>query len=169
MSAMSMQISKYLIGAIATLTIVSCGKNDPQGPVKEVEQAGQSSVNDGKIECAVNGATEFTRTCQKERISSDEGQIELIRHPDGGFRRFIVLKDGRGLSAADGAEGVKVSTVSADLIEVESGGDRYRLLAKVISGPVPDRTASPDEKGLAKPISGPTDKASAPEVINKGS
>jgi hypothetical protein len=54
-----------------------------------------------------------------------------IRHDDGGFRRFRVLKDGRGVVTADGAEPALVSTIGSNAIEVQVGQDRYRLPATV--------------------------------------
>ncbi len=61
------------------------------------------------IECALAGATEFARDCGVERSREDGALVLTVRHPDGGFRRFAVTDDGRGLVAADGAEPAAVS------------------------------------------------------------
>lgn len=60
-----------------------------------------------------------------------------IRHPDGGFRRFHILEDQRGLASADGAEAAKIAIVADGQIEVSAGEDHYRLPATI------SRTAEP--------------------------
>ena len=54
-----------------------------------------------------------------------------VRHPDGGFRRLQVVKDGRGLIAADGADVATVTPLGPREVEVLLSGDRYRLPATV--------------------------------------
>ena len=49
-----------------------------------------------------------------------------FHHPDGGFRRFVVLKDGGGVAAADGAA-VAQQNLAGGLLEVSVDGDRYRF------------------------------------------
>lgn len=83
-----------------------------------------------RIECAIDGAASFERTCTVERTAGPEIFITL-RSPDGGFRRLVVTKDGRGVAAADGAEPATVAVVAKDVIEVSIGSDRYRLPARV--------------------------------------
>lgn len=63
------------------------------------------------------------------------GDILTIRHADGGFRRFRVLTDGRGLESADGAEPATVRLVDHGHIEVDAGDTRYRLPAKIAGRP----------------------------------
>jgi hypothetical protein len=50
-----------------------------------------------------------------------------LRHPDGSFRRFNVLTNGRGLASADGAERARIVLLGDRRIEVTVGEDRYRL------------------------------------------
>ena len=57
--------------------------------------------------------------------------ILVVRHPDGGFRRFEVMRDGTGLAAADGAERAVVS-LHEQGIEVAVGTDRYRFPARIM-------------------------------------
>jgi hypothetical protein len=83
-----------------------------------------------RIECAVDGAAAFERICTVERTAGPEVLITL-RSPSGGFRRLLVTRDGRGVTAADGAEPATVTIVGKDLIEVSIGSDRYRLPARV--------------------------------------
>jgi hypothetical protein len=81
-----------------------------------------------RIECRFGGATQFERNCTIEREGAG-GAILVIRKPDGGFRRLRIVSDGRGVVAADGAEPARVTILANDLIEVEIGGDRFRLPA----------------------------------------
>jgi hypothetical protein len=60
-----------------------------------------------------------------------DGLSLTVRAPNGGFRRLLVTKDGRGVIAADGAVPARVCPVSANRIEVAIAGDRYRLPATV--------------------------------------
>ena len=82
------------------------------------------------IECAVDGAEAFERTCVVERAAGPELVITL-RSPSGSFRRLVATSDGRGVAAADGAEPANVTVIGKDLIEVSVGSDRYRLPARV--------------------------------------
>lgn len=83
-----------------------------------------------RIECAVDGAAAFERTCTVERTAGPETLLTL-RSPSGSFRRLAVTRDGRGVAAADGAEPATVTIVGTDLIEVSIGSDRYRLPARI--------------------------------------
>jgi hypothetical protein len=62
----------------------------------------------------------------------------VIRHPDGGFRRFNFLTDGRGLEAADGFDETRISLRTGSMIELSSGDDKYRLPAQI-------KNSAPDE------------------------
>lgn len=85
---------------------------------------------DNLIACAPGGVADFSRNCSVERVRTDGTLFLTIRHPDGGFRRFEVLTDGRGVETADGAERAQVS-LAGDDIEVKVGEDRYRLPARI--------------------------------------
>jgi hypothetical protein len=92
-------------------------------------QAGSDAEDDGRIICAPAGNAAFSRQCTLDRVQSTEGLILTVHKPDGGFRRLLVVKDGRGVVAADGAEAAKVTIVADHQIEVAIGGDRFRLPA----------------------------------------
>ena len=77
------------------------------------------------------GAAEFGRACAVERNEVDGVPILVVRHPDGGFRRFEVMRDGTGLTTADGAERAVVS-LREQGIEVAVGTDRYRLPVRIM-------------------------------------
>jgi hypothetical protein len=87
----------------------------------------QEAADDGLLNCAVGAAATLSRVCSVERQESDRGLVLTVRHPDGGFRRLLVTKDGRGVVAADGAQPAQVTLVGANEIEVALGDDIYRL------------------------------------------
>ena len=86
---------------------------------------------EGKIECLVPGANAFAYACSIDRTQTQDGLYLSIRHPDGGFHRLLVTRDGRGVIAADGAEQAQVAPISDTLIEVSIAGAHYRLPATV--------------------------------------
>jgi len=117
-----------------TLLLAACDNKPDNAVLAEAEQrAGNQARDDGKIECAINGDSEFTRDCFTERLSGEGGVTMIIRHPDGGFRRFNVLTDGHGLEAADGFDKAKISIVEDGKILVSVGPDRYMLPAQTKS------------------------------------
>jgi hypothetical protein len=147
-----MPIFKHTLILLAPLLLMSCGreKQDDTKMIKAEKQAATQAADDGKIECALAGATKYMRVCTTERIAGPEGQILVIRHPDGGFRRFKVLTDGRGLVPAEGADITKITVLDGGTIELLSGDDLYRLPAQVKSPPatpanVPKET-TPEKK-----------------------
>ncbi len=126
-----MQISKSILLCALTLGVSACGGNETE-TLKEAEaSADEAAALDGKIECALAGSAGFERTCTTERIAGADGQILVIRHADGGFRRFKILTDGRGLAPADGFDETKISLLENGMIEVSSGDDKYRLPAQI--------------------------------------
>jgi hypothetical protein len=82
------------------------------------------------VECAVDGAGDFTRVCTVER-SPGPDVLFILRSPSGSFRRLAATSDGHGVMSADGAEAATVTIVGKGLIEVSIGGDRYRLPATI--------------------------------------
>ncbi|MEH6716181.1 hypothetical protein [Parasphingorhabdus flavimaris] len=129
---MSMRISSV----VALILLLAACDNKPDNSVlAEAEQrAGNQAGNDGKIECAIDGDSNFTRGCFTERLSGEGGVTLIIRHPDGGFRRFNVLTDGHGLEAADGFDKAKISIVEDGKILVVVGPDKYLLPAQIKAG-----------------------------------
>ena len=90
------------------------------------------------IDCQPAGASTFTHDCTVERADSPDGAILTLRHPDGGFRRLLITRDGLGVTAADGAEPAEVWMHGGREIEVRIADDRYRLPARP-----KDKTAKP--------------------------
>lgn len=132
---MYMRISKtVIIGAlaIAGASMAGCSREPDNGAMAATE-AGQirAAADAGKIWCALNGAANLTFDCSLDRMESTEGTILVLGKADGGFRRFRIATDGRGIVVADGAEPASVQMVEDGLIEVTVGQDRYRLPATV--------------------------------------
>ena len=129
---MSLPISKYSFSASLCLFLAACG-SDPEADLKAAEdETAEEAALQGKVECALAGSTDFSRNCTTERVSGPEGQMLVVRHPDGGFRRFKILTDGRGLLPADGTDpDFKIKVLANGMIEVRSVDDTYRLPAAI--------------------------------------
>ena len=80
--------------------------------------------------CALDGAARFTGDCRAERVRRDGTLYLVVHHPDGGFRRFVIMNDGSGLAAADGAD-LATIRMAGTLIEVTVADDRYRIPATI--------------------------------------
>ena len=100
------------------------------GCAPDAPEAAAADAGD-RIACAVGGTAEFARVCPVERTEMDGAAVLVVRHPDGGFRRFEVMRDGTGLIAADGAERAVVS-LHEQGIEVAVSADRYRFPARIM-------------------------------------
>ena len=87
------------------------------------------------IACALAGAQQFAPVCAIERLAKaqDGDDVVVVRHPDGGFRRFVLIDGGTRIATADGVDEVQAAKVGPDL-EVTVGQDRYRFP----SAPKPD-------------------------------
>lgn len=107
-------------GALSLL-LVACAPEAGESPPPDA---------DDLIECALAGAGPFARDCAVEQIGEPGARTLVVRHPDGGFRRFEVLTDGRGLASADGADQARIA-VRGEGIEVSVGADRYRFPATI--------------------------------------
>lgn len=93
-------------------------------------QATLAADDPNAIACALRGSDEFRRQCSVERAREGETLFLVVHHPDGGFRRFEVLKDGRGLAVADGADEATLA-IEGDLLAVTVADDRYRFPATI--------------------------------------
>lgn len=97
------------------------------GCTPEVNQP-QAEEGALKIECALGEGSQFGPDCLIERTVSDGQTIVTVRHPDGGFRRFEQLDDGRGLAEVDGAD-VATRSLEDDTLLITVGEDQYRFAA----------------------------------------
>jgi urocanate hydratase len=83
------------------------------------------------IACAVSGASQLSEVCRVERINAADGVRLLVRHPDGGFRRFRLTGDAEVLAVADGAEQASRAVTTVADIDIAVGKDRYRFPASI--------------------------------------
>jgi len=110
--------------APALLLLAACSGAEAPG-----ETAGGAAAPGDRIDCSVAVAADYERSCTIEAADGADGRLLIVRKPDGGFRRLIVTAD--GVVAADGAEQATATILSDGRIEVEIGGDRFRLPATV--------------------------------------
>jgi hypothetical protein len=125
-------ISKLSWAFALSLALAACGDTTDADLKAAEDQAAQDAAAEGKIECALAGSKSFDRNCTTERVSGPEGQLLVVRNPNGGFRRFMILTDGRGLAPADGIDpDFKLTVMGNGMIEVRSADDVYRLPAAI--------------------------------------
>lgn len=84
------------------------------------------------IACAVGGAAQFAKDCTVERQRQGDALFLTVHHPDGGFRRFEVLKDGKGLAPADGMKPATVAFAN-NVLNVTVDADRYQFPATAMN------------------------------------
>lgn len=117
-----------VLGAAAALAACSSGGDGGSGSQSsQAPGSGSGAASATRASCAIGGSQAFADACTLEYARVEGAPILVIRHADGGFRRFAVLKDG-GLAEADGAQQAVV-TRSGTTLEVAVGADRYRLNA----------------------------------------
>ena len=104
------------------LLLAGCSQEPTESPA--------AADPDNLIECALAGAPAFARDCGVEQSQAEGATVLVVRHPDGGFRRFEVTADGTGVATADGAQPALVSLREGG-IEVAVGTDRYRFPARI--------------------------------------
>ncbi len=128
---------------ILALAACSSASNQPQptasGAAASAPESEPVTASEGGkevIPCAMAGAKTYDQECAVERATVD-GKLQLVvHHPDGGFRRFEVVGDGRGVVVADGAD--EAHTVPGQgAIEVFVGEDAYRFPAKAKGNAAP--------------------------------
>ncbi len=121
---------KRLGGVAGLLLLAACGGAPDNGDLAEAEARGsRDAADNGRIECALEGAKLFDRTCTVEEMSGPDGAVLVVGRANVGYRRLQITTDGRGVVSADGAEPAKVTIVGDGVIEVAIGNDRYRLPA----------------------------------------
>lgn len=84
---------------------------------------GQAEPGAQAIDCIVSGSPAAQR-CMVERRANSDGKLLIVRHPDGGFRRFRQAADGAGLVALDGADAVS-QQFGGGVLTLSVAGDRY--------------------------------------------
>ncbi len=135
-----MRGSAALVLAIS-LAACSRGEDDKAAAGAKQGTAKQAAVvEDEHVRCALAGAKSFEPACTREITKGAEGEVWVVRHPNGGFRRFVLIDNGARIATADGADEVKAERQGADL-EVRVANDRY-LFAAAPESPAPHAPAS---------------------------
>ena len=115
---------------LALVALTGCNRASDNSDLAEAEARGsREAAENGRIECALEGAKLFDRTCSVEEMSGEGGAVLVVGRSNVGYRRLQITTDGRGVVSADGAEPAKVTIVGNNVIEVTIGDDRYRLPA----------------------------------------
>lgn len=120
---------KIAIALLCLPLLAGCGDDEA-----EIAAAQDAALVGNKIECALNGAETFSENCATERVSSENDTILMIRHSDGGFKRFRILTDGRGLEVAEGFDDSFIEIIDENYILLTSGNDKYKLKAQFKGG-----------------------------------
>jgi hypothetical protein len=105
---------------LLALALASCSRGEGGG------EAAKQAAADGndRVPCALDGATDFAPACTREVTKGLDGEVWVVRHPDGGFRRFVLIDQGTRIATADGAEEVQTDRRGAEL-EVRVARNRY--------------------------------------------
>lgn len=117
--------------AIASLLLALAGCKVAEDLAQASEQAKEQAGGD-EIACAHAADTRFTADCWFERSDTEDTKIVVVHHPDGSFRRFQIVDDGRGLISADGSEELSVAVMD-DMIQVTLADYRYLFPATIAS------------------------------------
>lgn len=118
------------LAALPLLLLAACDRAPDNEKLAETEaQQSRDAANNGRIECALEGAKLFDRTCTVQEISGAGGTVLVVGRADIGYRRLQITTDGRGVVSADGSEQAVVKIIGEGMIEVAVGADKYRLPA----------------------------------------
>ena len=118
------------LAALPLLLLAGCDSAPDNKKLAETEaKQSRDAANNGRIECALEGAKLFDRTCTVQEMSGEGGTILVVGRGDVGYRRLQITTDGRGVVSADGSEQAVVTIIGEGMIEVAIGADKYRLPA----------------------------------------
>lgn len=106
------------IALLMLLALAACSESENTAAAPEPARE--------RIFCSLGGAQDFTDGCTVERSEAEGKPVLVVRHPDGGFRRFELSRDNNGLVTADGADEAGVAP-NGTLLDVRVGKDRYRF------------------------------------------
>jgi hypothetical protein len=100
---------------LAMLALAGCSRHD------------DSAADARPIDCVLAGVPS---QCKVETVIEGDRKLLVVRHPDGGFRRFEAVSDGRGVVPADGAQGAGGNWTNDGGYAVSVGQDRYVFPAR---------------------------------------
>ncbi len=125
-----MRISSQLF--LLLLAACSKGEEAQQAAVsgEAPDKTAEAVAEDDTLPCALAKAKDFRPVCKIDKAQANGKDLWIVRHPDGGFRRFVIVEqqDGAHIGAADGAFEVQTKRVGPNL-EVKVGEDRYLFAA----------------------------------------
>ncbi len=121
-----MRISSAFACSLASLCF-ACGPTAPSGAHAET----------APISCATGGAAQFTQGCTVEVQQLGAVRLLIVRHSDGGFRRFAVNRENPGLTVMDGMQSERVTQQPDGTLEIAVGVDRYRFDARWLQSKQP--------------------------------
>jgi hypothetical protein len=101
------------------LLLAACGSDEDGGFPGE----NKSGAPVERIECA-RGDAALASDCVVERTGKPGGELLVIHHADGGFRKL--RQRGRTVETVDGAASATVQT-KGDQLDVRVAQDHYRL------------------------------------------
>lgn len=120
----------FAIAALPLLLLAGCSDKPNNADIAAAEaKQSRDAANDGRIDCALEGAKLFDRTCTVQEMNGEAGTILVVGRGDVGYRRLQITTDGRGVISADGSEQAAVTIIGEGMIEVAIGADKYRLPA----------------------------------------
>jgi hypothetical protein len=109
--------------ALALLLLAGCSRGEAQP---------QAEPGATRIECALGEGSLFGPDCLVEKVAGEQGPEFVVRHPNGGFRRFRIAENRAGMVAVDGAdEAVNELVGDPKVLQVTVGADRYRFPADI--------------------------------------
>ena len=113
------------IAVLSLLALAACGgENQPQ-----------AAPGAARITCALGQGARFAPDCLVEKVAGEQGSEFVVRHPDGGFRRFRIAENRSGMIALDGADVAHNELVGEPpVLQVTLGPDRYRFPADLDAG-----------------------------------
>ena len=147
---MFMRISDLIL-LVSAISLAACSEAEQVSP-DPVEEPGAEVV-----ECAIGAGSSYAAECSVERFRIDGGDVLVVNHPGGGFRRFTLASDGSGLMSYDGADEATRSLVG-DVLELAVGTDRYRFPARRL-GSTPASEGGKDKPDADTPDTNIADNA----------
>src|SRR3546814_11834670 len=98
-------MKKFGVALLTLIALAGCDRAPDNGDLAEAEARGsREAAEHGRIECALEGAKLFDRTCTVDEMSGADGTILVVGRANVGYRRLQITTDGRGVVSADGSE-----------------------------------------------------------------
>ena len=98
---------------VALIALAGCDRTPDNGELAEAEARGsKDAAESGRIECALEGAKLFDRTCTVEEMSGEGGAILVVGRGNVGYRRLQITTDGR-VATITGSQSLSGAAVMA--------------------------------------------------------